>query len=359
MASAITLLTSGGLSDTPWRDVTDAQLRHWTGNFCGPALDRIAPSCPQDPVTRIHCQTSGGRPAHGLQAGVCFSTHLLNYPPTWWDEIIAAQGSHVLINISDDPNRWGYSGIYPPAPSDNRELLNAALKAIWFAGKIPVCVAIGYHDKDTDEAADQLIALLDDPYLVRLLILGMEMNDDASRPAMAARFLRWSAKMPHALIYDEYTPGHGAMDTPEADCYGDGWRADQIFYYPVYGEDENGKRIIVDIIGEAHGYDWPGFQNIPNYAGRLVNDDHYDDDQKLMDETGDLLCRLKAGGFWGLRRSLDVILFETVAVPRFWENRSLASCDAHNRYVLDRAYHQDFTYGGVTNRLAGYCNGGR
>jgi hypothetical protein len=343
------ILLQGGTkpppSGEPWKTVTEAQLRHWTGNFCGPALSMIAPACPQDPVTQIRCATTSGKQAYGLQQGVCFSTHLLNYTEAQQDEILANyHGSHFPFNCTDDPTGWGYSGIFPPCPSGDPVLLNAALKKIWRAGKIPVCVILGYHDKNTDEAWAQFVKLLDDPLLVRIVLPGMEMNEAIpDRAEIAKTILRAARYLPWALIYVEWGPGHGAGDSPEPDWYGNGWRADEVFY---------------DSAGEpyTHGYDWPGYQNIVQAAGLLINDANFNNAEKLYEETGNWLIRLQQHGYWGLRRTIDSILFETVAIPRFWDNRDLASCDAHNQLTLDECYYHDYTDRGITARLAGYCN---
>ena len=78
----LTIAGVGGDSSTPWRDVTDQQIRIWRGDFCGIYMAEIAPQCPRDPLTDILCKFTG------LNNGLFFSTHLGNYPQELWPLIL-------------------------------------------------------------------------------------------------------------------------------------------------------------------------------------------------------------------------------------------------------------------------------
>jgi hypothetical protein len=344
--SVLAAISSSRSSSTPWRDVTEAQLRAWRGDFFGIYLPELALNACPDTRNGIRC----GLP--GVDKGCLFTQHTLNYTPEQRAAGRAAYKArgytHWPINVTDTPGVYGYSNTYPPCPSDNRQILNDALREIWLDGLIPVCIAIGYHDEDTDDALQQFIDLLDDKMLVRIVWPGMEMNepDGLTREQIAQRIERFSRMMPWALQYIQFGPGHSAGDTPEGEWWKNGWK--------------EGDEFVVDGEPKTMTYDWMGAQNVPNLIGFCLNDANFNDPTRMIDDCGAMLCRLQKHGFrWNLDRSFDVIAAELYAKKQTNDAPGEAAGVAHCDALLDVAYYQEYTnYAGYTGRLAGFVNGG-
>jgi hypothetical protein len=348
LAAAMSAPVGGGgpVGPEPWKTVTDAQLRAWRGDFFGIYLpELVLDECP-DTRNGIKC----GLP--GVERGCLFTQHYLNYTASQKAAIRSAYKArgytHFPFNCTDTPGMYGYSGTYPPCPSDNREILNGALKELWWDGLIPCCIVIGYHDVDTDEALQQFLDLLDDPLLVRIVWPGMEMNQGASREQIAQRIQRFNRMMPWALQYIQFSPGHSAGDTPEAEWWKNGWNTGDTFLM------EN------DTYEKVMEYDWPGAQNIENLIGFLLNDDHFHDPNAMIEDCGAMLVRLQKNGYrWNLGRSFDVIACELYALEHAHQGPGEDAGVTHCNKLLDVAYYQEYeNYAGYKGTLAGFVNGG-
>lgn len=331
-------LSAGHVSrPASWKDVTQDQLRHWRGNFCGLYVPELAFPGTVDPRTGITSAANNGRTAHGLNAGLLFTTHYGNYPASMRQAILraytAAGHVHFPINISDAPNQWGYSGCYPPVPSWDGPFLNRLLREIWEAGCIPCCVGIGLYDEEGLAAMQAMCDLLDDPRMVQIFIPGAEMNDGVDADTQEARVRNAALVFPWATRYVWFTPQHGAIRVPEPDSWM--WMRD-------------------------HGI-----------TGQLFQTDSFTDPAVCLNDVDDQLARLGGyfdrpdyGGYWGPIQ-MDLVLHETQAYPAFWDAKPTSAIDTYNRTVLAAAYDQvrtDIRPGsGATayqGRLIGYCNGG-
>jgi hypothetical protein len=283
--------------------VSEDRLRDVRADF-GIYVPSMAPTCPEDPVTKIRCVGDNGATARGLAKGLVFTWSV--YPPEQRKQFLDAYTDGLLPNghkrdythlpigpFTPCTGRRSYHGIYPEGPC-TVGAINALLHEMWdhqVDGRprpvIPIVFTIA--DDDTDVHLPEGV----DKSLIRMVAGKWE------HPTADCDLQKVRAAFPHALLY-----WHTPVDklSPDGDsCY-----------------------------PQTEGRAWYRHaREAYRLTGVLKQTTPWDRDvEKRVSElraTADLMGP-----------DLDLILFETDIYVKFWDGLSEKDSLAYNDAILTR-----------------------